>query len=386
MREKLKASYIAKLECPKERDQLKVFDTEVTGLAVRVTKLGAKTFIFEKRPRGSKKVKQEKIGSCLDFSIEQAREVAREKSLAYSRVDYIKNLREADQKILFGNAFKEYISVKLAQNKESYREKHIGLFERNILNKFSEYPIQEFKRQDLSSVVLPIQASGRQGTAQDVWKAVSAFLTWCVSVGYLDVNPVLGSTPKFAININDRVLPLEELRLIWKTCENLHPIRCSLIRLLILLPFRKSEFSQNLWNDFDGEKINIPSERTKTSTSISLKLSEFAKLQLPSKRNFDSYMFSIREGKATRLDDKQKKNIMKNTGINQFSWHRFRKTFSTYLHQLGEESDVIEACLNHTQKSKMGVSGAYNFADYSKKMDNLMQKWSDIVEEAVGRD
>ena len=146
MREKLKASYIAKLECPKERDQLRVFDTEVTGLPVRVTKLGAKTFIFEKRPRGSKKVKQEKIGSCLDFSIEQAREVAREKSLAYSRVDYIKNLREADRKILFGNAFKEYISVKLAQNKESYREKHIDLFERNILNKFSEYPIQEFKR------------------------------------------------------------------------------------------------------------------------------------------------------------------------------------------------------------------------------------------------
>ena len=48
MREKLKASYIAKLACPKERDQIKVFDTEVTGLAVRVTKLGAKTFIFEK--------------------------------------------------------------------------------------------------------------------------------------------------------------------------------------------------------------------------------------------------------------------------------------------------------------------------------------------------
>ena len=116
MREKLKASYIAKLKCPKEPDQIKVFDTEVTGLAVRVTKLGVKTFIFEKRPRGSKKVKQEKIGSCLDFSIEQARKVAREKSLDYSNIDYIKNLREAEKKILFGNAFREYVSVKLAQN------------------------------------------------------------------------------------------------------------------------------------------------------------------------------------------------------------------------------------------------------------------------------
>ena len=66
-----------------------------------------------------------------------------------------------DVEMPFGNAFKEYLLVKLAQNKESYRKKHFGLFERNILPKFSEYPIQEFKRQDLSSVVLPIQGSGR---------------------------------------------------------------------------------------------------------------------------------------------------------------------------------------------------------------------------------
>ena len=85
-------------------------------------------------------------------------------------------------------------------------------------------------------------------------------------------------------------------------------------------------------------------------------------------------MFSIREGKATRLDDKLLKNVMKNTGINQFSWHCFRKTFSAHLHQLGEESDVIEACLNHTLKSKMGVSGAYNFANYSKKNGQLNTK------------
>ena len=46
MKEKFKASYIAKLKCPKERDQIKLFDPEVTGLAVRVTKLGVKIFIF----------------------------------------------------------------------------------------------------------------------------------------------------------------------------------------------------------------------------------------------------------------------------------------------------------------------------------------------------
>ena len=51
MREKLTASFIERLKCPDSKTQFKVFDSEVSGLAVRVTKNGIKTFIFERRPK-----------------------------------------------------------------------------------------------------------------------------------------------------------------------------------------------------------------------------------------------------------------------------------------------------------------------------------------------
>ena len=54
MREKLTASFIERLKCPDSKTQFKVFDSEVSGLAVRVTKNGIKTFIFERRPKGGK--------------------------------------------------------------------------------------------------------------------------------------------------------------------------------------------------------------------------------------------------------------------------------------------------------------------------------------------
>ena len=61
MREKLKASYIAKLKCPKERDQIKVFDTKVTGLAVRITKLGVKTLFLKKDHEVLRKLNKKRL-------------------------------------------------------------------------------------------------------------------------------------------------------------------------------------------------------------------------------------------------------------------------------------------------------------------------------------
>ena len=56
-----------------------------------------------------------------------------------------------------------------------------------------------------------MQQRGHQGTASGVWKAVSAFLTWCVQNGLLEVNPVLGAPPEFDIKIGTRVLSMDEI-------------------------------------------------------------------------------------------------------------------------------------------------------------------------------
>jgi hypothetical protein len=160
-----------------------------------------------------------------------------------------------------------------------------------------------------------MQRSGHHGTASGVWKAVSAFLTWRVKVGLLGVNPVFGATPEFDIKKRKRFLSLDEIRSVWLAANTVNPVRCSAIKLLILLPFRKTEFTLSHWHEYDGNFLHIPVERTKTKSLISLFFSEFAKTCLPARWNDTDLMFSTNGKVATRLDDKLLKCIIEEAAV-----------------------------------------------------------------------
>ena len=105
MKKKLNNTVIANLTCPSDKSSIKLSDSEVTGLKVRVTSNGIKSFIFEKRPKGTGKLKLETIGRVSDISIEQARAIAREKALDFSDPNYLFRLAERKAKLSFAEAF-----------------------------------------------------------------------------------------------------------------------------------------------------------------------------------------------------------------------------------------------------------------------------------------
>lgn len=68
------------LDCPKEKDQAIYWDGATPGLGVRVTRNGAKSFIFQSRIRRSEKresMMRITLGDVRAWSIEQARKEAR---------------------------------------------------------------------------------------------------------------------------------------------------------------------------------------------------------------------------------------------------------------------------------------------------------------------
>ena len=89
MRKKLTATTIAILEVEESRAYAKLFDTKVTGLGVRKTAKGVASFISGKRPFGSSVAKQITIGSCEDWSIEQARTKARQLVFDFTSPGYV---------------------------------------------------------------------------------------------------------------------------------------------------------------------------------------------------------------------------------------------------------------------------------------------------------
>ena len=127
MREKLTASFIERLKCPDSKTQFKVFDSEVSGLAVRVTKNGIKTFIFERRPKGGK-LRQEKIGRCGEISVDQARGAARRKAVEFDDPNYVNRLLSKRTQHTFGQAFELYASTHTPVLAKTTLEKQRGLF------------------------------------------------------------------------------------------------------------------------------------------------------------------------------------------------------------------------------------------------------------------
>jgi integrase len=389
MRKKLTNTVIAKLAVPDGKQSVKLFDTDVGGLGVRKMASGVATFIFEMRPKGAGVMKQVKIGRCSDMSVDQARARARELALDYTSPDFLQTEAARGQTPNFSEAVRLYDQLSLSNKSATYREKTMGTLRRYAERSLGALKVTEVQRQHVAAIVTPLMRDGKDATAQMVWEAVSNVLTWAVKFGHRDDNPLIRLKPDFRKVARDRVLSMEEVAAIWKAADALSEVHRAAVRLLILLPFRKTEFLSCRWTEVDGEWLNIPPERTKNSDATSLFLSSFAAAQLPARRN-DSELIFTTDGKvATRLGSKIQTKLREGADIAQWQFHDFRRTFSTHMHEavidgIGEQHFVIEACLNHRDGTRQGVAGVYNRAQYRAQKQTVLQAWSDLVEAGIG--
>jgi hypothetical protein len=150
MKQKITASVVTKLQCPAEKGQAWVRDTEVSGFSLRITNKGIKSFVFEKRPKGAAKIKQITIGRCGEWSFEQARDAARKLAVEFADPDYLQKQSEAKAGKSFADAFQQYAKTKLLTLAETSRNKHRGLFDREVLPFVGNLPLENFTRKHLS--------------------------------------------------------------------------------------------------------------------------------------------------------------------------------------------------------------------------------------------
>jgi integrase len=378
------------MDVPDGKRQVKVFDTEVAGLAVRKMASGVATFIFEKRPKGASAAKQITIGRCGDWSVDQARAKAREIAVEFASPNYLAGEAIRGKTPRFAEAVHLYDQLALSNKSVTYREKTMGTLRRYAERPLGKLKVTDVQRQHVAAIVTPLMRDGKDATAQMVWEAVSNVLTWSVKFGHRDDNPLIRLKPDFKTVARDRVLSMEEVAAVWTAADALPDVHRAAVRLLILLPFRKTEFLSCRWTELDGEWLSIPMERTKNSDAISLFLSSFAAAQLPVRRNDIDLVFTTDGKVATRLGSKIQTKLRDGASIPHWQFHDFRRTFSTHMHEvvidgMGDQHFVIEACLNHRDGTRQGVAGVYNRAQYRAQKQAVLQAWSDLVEATVGR-
>ena len=383
MRKKLTASIITKLQVPEGQRYVKIFDSEVPGLAVRKMASGVTTFIVERRPKGSSVAKQITIGRAAHFTVEQARTEGRKLLAELSSNDYLAIASLKSSTPTFANAVESYSKLELSGKKQSYIDRTQGTLKRYAIPKLGKTKISEISHRDVAQIVMKIMQDDKHPTAEMVWVSISNVLSWAVRFGYLDTNPLTGVKPKFKLNARRRFLSMAELASLWRAAECLSAPQKSAFRTLILLPLRTGELLSSGWQNVDRRWLVVPAERTKNNEESALFISDFAFSVLQTPANETDLLFTTNNRTPLVLGTKISVKITAESGVSNWVYHDIRRTFSTHLNERGHPSHIIEACLNHSDPTRRGVAGVYNRAEYRAAKQMVLQAWSDLVEEAV---
>jgi integrase len=74
-----------------------------------------------------------------------------------------------------------------------------------------------------------------------------------------------------------------------------------------------------------------------------------------------------------------KDNLDKVLGIEHFTLHDLRRTFSSNMARLGVPIHVTEKMLNHQSGSFGGIAGVYNRHGYMEEMEAALQHYEDFL-------
>jgi integrase len=245
-------------------------------------------------------------------------------------------------------------------------------------------PIDAVTRRDVALRVAAITREHSPIVARRARAALSAFFVWCMRMGIVEHNVVIGTIEPKGNGPRERVLTDDELRRIWNACQDDDYGR--VIKLAILLGARRAEIGgmrQSELSDLDGPQPTwtLPPERSKNGKALTLPLLPMALDIIRSVPRLVSrdQLFGAYSSQGFASWDRGKNALDARSGVTA-AWtpHDCRRTFSTRLHDLGVMPHIVEACLGHSGH-KGGVAGRYNWAAYKSQIRSALATWEDYV-------
>jgi integrase len=245
--------------------------------------------------------------------------------------------------------------------------------------------LDEIDRRKIAALLGQIETNSGPVSRNRARSALSAFFSWCIAEGLLDLNPVTGTAKASQNGSRERVLSHHELRQLWHTLRQINAGFADIIRLLLLTGARRNEIGQLVWGEIDFKRgmIVLGPERTKNRKTFELPLSTqaLAILERQHRRNSTEFVFS---DKGYQDWDRAKQRLDRKLGIADWHLHDLRRTCATQLGELGILPHYVEAILNHASGHKRGVAGTYNRARYADDMRAALQRWADHLDQITG--
>jgi integrase len=373
---------------PTPEKRIEIYDKVASGMVLRITKTGHKSFAY--RYWYDETSKQRTIGTFGDYTLAEAREIAKEyrKALDEGLDPMAEKQKNRNEKpITLGEyieRFKnDYVERKLkASTQKTYKSR----LNKVSSNKLSSIPLKDIDRPDVRSF-LKGEAKQHPTNANRLQAILSKLFNEAIEDGHITKNPLKGmdkltdEQPR-DVNYND-----DNIKAIWGAFEKEWEPMQSLLKMLLITGQRLGETSKMKWDDIHNSIWRIPQIDTKNKTAHEVPLPNIA-LELLKKmksiNNESEYVFASKTDKTEHLT--QFANVIERirigTMLNDYRIHDLRHIVATKMIDLGIEFIHVGKVLNHKGLSASNaITSRYINTNMINQKTNALKVWAGHLSE-----
>ena len=269
---------------PAERGRVEYFDDNVTGLSVRVSDGGRKTWCVVYRFKG--RLRRYTLGLYPLVGLADARRKATTAlRQAGDGLDPAAAKVEARHTETFTDLAKEYVEnhAKFKKRGDEDRRVLYGSPHKKrtgkrphtpIVRRWGAMKVRDITRRDVRELLDELAARGPI-MANRTLAIVRKMFNFAIERDWIDVNPCQMVKRVVREKPRDRVLTEDEIRAVWKALDHEHQLMASLIRLRLLTAQRGGELHGARWEEVDLTTAwwTIPGDRSKNGLSHRVPLS-----------------------------------------------------------------------------------------------------------------
>ena len=347
---------IAALPTPKTGKRADYQDINTTGLQLRVTSNGTKTFSVLRRINGI--LERITLGRYPDLSIEQARRKA-----ATINSDIANDVNPGEVKrgrkaeLTFSALFAEYLERHSKPNKKTWTEDK-SKYDTYLAKPLGNKKLSIIDRSSIATIHSKITKLGHPVTANRVKALISSIFGWAISAGLYQANPALG------IRLNrehsrDRFLQGDELPKFFQAlAKEKNTTMRDYFLLSLLTGARRANVLSMQWKDVNLKHGEWRIKETKSGTPQTVTLSPEAVDVLQNRKPSEPTTFVFPgDGSSGHLIDPKKgwKRIIERAGIDDLRIHDLRRTLGSWQAKTGASLAIIGKSLNYKNQNSTAI-------------------------------
>jgi integrase len=366
-----------------EKGQTDYFDERTTGLGLRISSAGRKSWFVMYRHAG--RLRRYTIGTYPSLGLADAKERAKELlNDAAKGNDPAADKQISREAPTFGEIAGQYIELYAKPNKRSWKEDQ-RILDYDLLPKWKNVKAHEIKRRDvivlLDKMVLraPIQANRTLALIRKLFN-------WAISRDLVEANPCSAVKMPAKENQKDRVLTEEEIQIFWREIEgsSMSELTRLCLQLQLVTAQRKGEIVITEWVDMDLNTgwWTIPAKKAKNKLSHRVPLSPLAMQLLERVKvlsGSSKWLFPSTQTENAMLNTSIDHALRRNQsrfGIPTFTPHDLRLTAASHMTGLGISRLTVSKILNHVES---GITAVYDRHSYDQEKRDALNLWAEKI-------